>query len=197
MQVVAALEGLWHIPRPNNQPDNRNGIQRIWVERIYGVLFPLIRVYGDCLLVDTRYPESDRALPIVRNWIEHCIRDLNPYSSWALQLHRFPTDAVRLITMAYVFNSGRLPPYIWHGLRLFRPHSDVMNDCRNHSIMHDMTRPFVSDAQYPVIQGLDFFQYVPPVQHLIFMLMVGMLIGGQLRNTHRLILTFLFTIWSV
>ena len=186
MQVVAALEGLWHVPRTNVHPNIRGWIQHVWVERIYEVLFPLIRVYGDCLLVHTRYPESDRALPIIRNWIEHCIRTLNPHGP-SQHSAKFPSDAVRLVTLACVFNSGRLPPYIWHGMGLFRLQSNMVNYGSNHSIMHDMIMPFVSDAQYPVIQGLVFLQYVRGVLYPVPMLMINMLIDGQSRNALPLI----------
>ena len=156
MQVVAALEHLWHISCYAFSNNLRKDIQRIWIERTYCVLFPLARAYGDPTLTSTSYPEVGRAVPIVCSWVERRVWDLSPDNQSA----RFPTDAVLLVMMAYVFNERRLPAYFWHDLRMFHAPSWLYNSRTGGSLVNDMTYLVVTDARCPVEQGADFFAYV-------------------------------------
>ncbi|KAF8336973.1 uncharacterized protein EI90DRAFT_3119273 [Cantharellus anzutake] len=152
MQIVVALENLWYIPHRN--PGLRRDVQRIWVERIYSVLFPLARMCGDSNLVRA-FPEAHRALPLVRNWIEQRARDLSPSHHTAQA--RFTTDAVMLVMMGHVFHGRQLPAYFWHDLPMFHSTQWLFNPLSRSSYVNDMTYLFVTQAQVPIAQGASFF----------------------------------------
>ena len=65
-------------------------------------------MFGDYMQWVTAYPEAPRAIPLIQNWVEDRIRDLDPSKQDPLST----SDALILLLMAHIFHGRHLPSYI-------------------------------------------------------------------------------------
>jgi hypothetical protein len=53
-------------------------VNRIWLERLFGLLHPTLHTTGNLLCISSTIPHFERATPIIRTWIEAQSYDLAP-----------------------------------------------------------------------------------------------------------------------
>ncbi|KAF8336964.1 uncharacterized protein EI90DRAFT_93924 [Cantharellus anzutake] len=167
MQIVTTLDCLWHLPTVAPY-DVYAKVRRKWLKQIFTVLFPVTRMLGNHTILDLRRLEAHRAMPIVQNWIEHRIRGINASKEHPLSPDsHFATNAVMLLLMAHFFHGGRLPRYLWYGLKLYYRHDELEDHQTGSSVIHDLTWMLVCDSQVPVDNGVRFLRWVvekkPPI----------------------------------
>src|SRR5258708_5048786 len=133
----------------------RDDLQREWTDRVFSVLFPVTRMFGDYTLWSVVSPEAPHATRLVRSWVEQRIRNLDPYQRNPLYSH-FTTDAIMLLLMARVIHGTHLPSYLWHDLKMYRSHADLMEWDSGSLVIHDATWLLVCDSQEPARQGVKF-----------------------------------------
>jgi len=155
MQIVTTLDYLWHVPILRHYNNVREDVQREWTERVFSVLFPVTRMFGDYTLWSVVSPEAPHATRLVRSWVEQRIRNLDPYQRNPLYSH-FTTDAIMLLLMARVIHGTHLPSYLWHDLKMYRSHADLMEWDSGSLVIHDATWLLVCDSQEPARQGVKF-----------------------------------------
>ena len=76
-------------------------------------------MFGDYIQWVTAYPEAPRAIPLIQNWVEDRIRDLDPSKQDPLSTP-FTSDALILLLMAHIFHGDTFPPIsgtIWRCIK--------------------------------------------------------------------------------
>ena len=156
MQIVTTLNYLRHVPLPLYRWSD---VQSNWMERIFTIAFPMTRMFGDHTLQDIA-PRARGAIRLIQNWIEHCIRKLDPCRREDPLKPFFVTNVIRLLLMAHVFHSRRPPPDIWHDLKIHCDHSALRETQTGCQVLHDAAQLLDHSSQDPASKGASFLSLV-------------------------------------
>jgi hypothetical protein len=158
MQAILALDFLWAVRCPENKYDMLRSVKRIWVERFYSSLYPIVHHIGNAsesLVLSC--PEFRRAIPLMQAWIQERIFQLRPLHHHHAFNIRFLPDTLTLTTLASLLHQS-LPQYFAGALGLYERHPLLKRKNEEYSVVEDLLASFDYNAQSRLFQGALFIR---------------------------------------
>ncbi|KAG8982213.1 hypothetical protein FRB93_008309 [Tulasnella sp. JGI-2019a] len=133
-------------------------IQRVWLSKLFQTFHPVVPVLGSLANVDIRFPEYKIFLPILKNWLQDRLNNLDPRGEKTYQ--HFLGDVISMSLLAYTLDHVHASHYVsrapWATMQL----PLLLDPQSNRTVVEEALMWFTGKRNYSLGMGVSFIRKI-------------------------------------